>query len=347
MSRQGSRSDTPSVPTIRDVAREAGVGVGTVSRVISGQGKVAPATRSQVQAVIARMGYRPNPVAQALSRHRTDTLEVVVPLITRDFYVEVLRGIEIALSNTRYSLLIRTIERPGDRAGVFDALARPGRADGAIIVSQAPTRELLQRIAHDQVPVVLVDGRHPALPGVAVDHEAAAATAVRHLIGLGHRRIALVDHAVSAFAQGSPEGRRRGYHLALAEAGLPVDPANEIVAEFSPAGGEVALRALLSQPQPPSALFVGSDRQASGIVAAAWRQGLHVPGDLAIVGYNDIDLAAYLDLTTMRVPMREMGERGVQMLLAALGGEAEAPAQVLLPAELVVRGNSGASGRAT
>lgn len=347
MSDQGTRPDAPSLPTIRDVAREAGVGVGTVSRVIGGQAKVAPATRAHVKAVIARMGYRPNLAAQALSRHRTATLEVVVPLITRDFYVEVLRGIEIALSNTNYSLLIRTIERPGDRDGVFDALARPGRADGAIIVSHAPTPDLLQRIVRDHVPVVLVDAQHPALPGVAVDHESAAATAVRHLIGLGHRRIALVDHAVSAFAQGSPAGRRRGYRLALAEAELPVAPANEFVAEFSPAGGEAALRALLSQPEPPSALFVGSDWQASGIVAAAWRQGLRVPEDLAIVGYNDIDLAAYLDLTTMRVPMREMGGRGVQTLLAALGGEAETPAQVLLPAELVVRGSSGASDWAT
>jgi DNA-binding LacI/PurR family transcriptional regulator len=318
-----------------------------VSRVISGHGKVAPATRERVEAVIARMGYRPNPAAQALSRHRTDTLEVVVPLFTRDFYVEVLRGIEIALSQTGYSLLIRTIERPADRDGVFDALAIPGRADGAIIVSHAPTPDLLQRIERDHVPVVLVDAQHQSLPSVAVDHESAAATAVRHLIGQGHRRIALVDHAMSAFAQGSPAGRRRGYRLALAEAGLPVEPANEVVAEFSPAGGEEALRGLLSQPEPPSALFVGSDRQASGIVAAAWRQGLRVPGDLAIVGYNDIDLAAYLDLTTMRVPMREMGERGVHMLLAALGGQGATPSHVLLPAELVVRGSSGATHRAT
>jgi DNA-binding LacI/PurR family transcriptional regulator len=170
---------------------------------------------------------------------------------------------------------------------------------------------------------------------------------VRHLISLGHRRIALVDHAMSAFAQGSPAGRRRGYRLALAEAGLPAEPAHEIVVEFSPAGGEAALRALLSQPEPPSALFVGSDSQASGIVAAAWRQGLRVPEDLAIVGYNDIDLASCLDLTTMRVPMREMGGRGVQMLLAALDGHAESAPPVLLPAELVVRGSSGASGEAT
>ena len=275
MSHQGSRSEQPSLPTIRDVAREAGVGVGTVSRVISGQGKVAPATRAHVAAVIARLGYHPNPVAQALSRHRTATLEVVAPLVTREFYVEVLRGIEIALRETRYSLLIRTIERPGDRERVFSALAAPGQADGAIIVSHAPTPRLVQRFARDRAPVVLVDARHPALPSVSVDHEAAAVAAVRRLSGLGHQRIALVDHDATAFAQGSPDGRRRGFRRALAEAGLT--DGGEIVAEFSPAGGEAALHALLGQPEPPTALFVGSDRQAAGIVAAAWRQGCACP----------------------------------------------------------------------
>ncbi|MEZ4563960.1 MAG: LacI family DNA-binding transcriptional regulator [Thermomicrobiales bacterium] len=295
-------------------------------------------------AVIARLGYHPNPVAQALSRHRTATLEVVAPLVTRDFYVEVLRGIEIALRETRYSLLIRTIERPGDRERVFSALAAPGQADGAIIVSHAPTPRLVQRFARDRAPVVLVDARHPALPSVSVDHEAAAVAAVRRLSGLGHQRIALVDHDATAFAQGSPDGRRRGFRRALAEAGLT--DGGEIVAEFSPAGGEAALHALLGQPEPPTALFVGSDRQAAGIVAAAWRQGVRVPEDLAIVGYNDIDVASYLDLTTMRVPMREMGRLGVQMLLAAINGQTASVPQVVLPAELVVRGSSGAPGGA-
>lgn len=329
-------------PTIRDVAREAGVGVGTVSRVIGGQPRVAPGTREKVNAVIARLGYHPNAAAQALSRKRTETLEVVVPLVTRDFYVEVLRGIEIALEGSGYSLLIRTIERAEDRARVFAALAAPGRADGAIIVSQAPTPALVQRLAVEGMPTVLVDSLHPAMASIAVDHQAAASRAVQHLIDLGHRRIGYIDHAATPFAQGSPDGRRRGYRAAMSAARLPLLASDEIVTEFSAAGGEAALPTLLAQPQPPTAVFVGSDTQAAGVLIAARQMDLRVPADLAVIGYNDIDLARYLDLATVRVPMREMGRRGVGMLLEAMERPERAlPEQALLQAVLVVRGSSG------
>ena len=335
----GRRGDVFRMPTIRDVAREAGVGVGTVSRVLGDQARVAPATRARVEATITRLGFRPSPVARALSRHRTTTLEVIVPLITRDFYVEVLRGVEAALDATAYALLIRTIERPADRDRVFTALAARDRADGALIVSQSPTIDLLARLAAQRSPAVLVDAVDPRLPSVAVDHEGAAATAVRHLLGLGHRRIALVDHAATPFAQGSPAGRRRGYRAALAEAGVRPQPTDEVVTAFSPAGGEAALATLLGQPVPPTAVFVGSDVQAAGVLAGARRLGRRVPDDLAVVGYNDIELAGYLGLTTMRVPMREMGQRGVELLLAAIEAPPVAP-QILLTADLVVRETS-------
>ncbi len=329
------------MPTIRDVAREAGVGVGTVSRVLGDQSRVAPATRARVEAAIAHLDYRPNPVARALSRHRTATLEVIVPLITRDFYVEVLRGIETALEATGYALLIHTIERPADRDRVFAALGDRDRVDGTIIVSQTPTANLLARLVAQQAPAVLVDAIHPDVPSIAIDHEAAAVTAVDHLLALGHRRIALVDHAEAPFAQGSPSGRRRGYRAALAGAGLDPRPADEIVTEFSPVGGEAALTALLAQSEPPTAIFVGSDTQAAGILAAARRLPRRVPQDLAIVGFNDVQLAGYLGLTTMRVPMREMGRRGVELLLTAMEDPLSGVPQILLPAELVIRETSG------
>jgi DNA-binding LacI/PurR family transcriptional regulator len=328
------------MPTIRDVAREAGVGVGTVSRVLGNQPRVAPATRARVEAAITRLGYRPSPVARALSRQRTYSLEVAVPLITRDFYVEVLRGIETALDETGYALLIRTIERAVDRDRVFAALASRERADGAIIVSQAPTTTLLTRLAAEDAPAVLVDALHPNLPSIAIDHEAAAATAVRHLLEQGHRCIALVDHAETPFAQGSPVGRRRGYRAALVAAGVNPRPSDEIVTELNAGGGDAALAALLAQPDPPTAVFAGSDVQATGILAAARRLRLRVPEDLAIVGYNDIELAGYLGLTTMRVPMREMGRRGVELLFAAIEAPDIVVPQILLTAALVIRETS-------
>ncbi|MFT4041240.1 MAG: substrate-binding domain-containing protein, partial [Thermomicrobiales bacterium] len=174
-----------------------------------------------------------------------------------------------------------------------------------------------------------------------VDHEDAARQATNHLLARGHRRIGYIDHAATPFAQGSPAGRRAGYQAALLAAGAPLRASDEVIAEFSPAGGETALLTLLAQHDPPTAVFVGSDTQAAGVLAAARRLGRRVPADLAVIGYNDIDLAGYLDLSTMRVPMRDLGRQGVARLLEVIAQPPGAPVTTLLRAELVVRGSSG------
>ena len=333
------------MPTIRDVAREAGVGVGTVSRVLGGSLQVAPQTRARVEAAIQRLGYRPSPAARALSRRRSHTLEVVVPLFTRHFYVEVLRGIETALAPTDYALVIRTVERPADRERALAALGGRGRADGAVIVSLRPTPEVVERLAAVGLPAVLVDAAHPGLASVAVDHAAAAAMATRYLLELGHRRIALVDHHEDPFSPVVPTDRQRGYRTALAGAGLHPAPQHEIVADFSPEAGMAALDALLGVPEPPTAVFVGSDTQAVGVLETARRRGRRVPGDVSVIGYNDIEMARYLGLTTVHVPMREMGRQGAELLLATLDQPGRPPRRIELPTELVVRRTCAPPGR--
>lgn len=191
------------MPTIRDVAREAGVGVGTVSRVLGDHPRVAPATRARVEDAVRRLGYRPSPAARALARGQSHTLEVVMPLITRHGYVELLRGIEDGLAESDYALVIRTIERPAARERAFADLGHTSRADGIIFVNLVPPEAVIDRLRQARVPVVLVDRAHPDLPWVAVDHAAAAAAAVRGLIELGHRRIALVDHPAGGADAGS------------------------------------------------------------------------------------------------------------------------------------------------
>jgi LacI family transcriptional regulator len=329
------------MPTISDVAREAGVGVGTVSRVLNGNTKVAPDTRRRVQEAIERLGYRPNPMAQGLRLRRTHTLEVLVPLFTRYFYVEVLRGIEIGLGTTDYGLLIRSIEKQADRDRAFASSGALNYADGVLIVSLVPTDELVERLQAASCPVELVDAEYNGLSGVIVDHEASAAMAVRHLLELGHRRIALIDHPQDPFTASSSGGRYAGYREALAVAGLPVRPEYEVITEFSPEAGAAALHTLLALPKPPTAIFAGSDAQAIGVLQAARQRGCRVPEDLSIVGYNDIELAQYLGLTTVRVPMYEMGRRGIELLLAQLDGPQQAPIQECLQASLVVRTTTG------
>jgi DNA-binding LacI/PurR family transcriptional regulator len=328
--------------TIQDVARAAGVGVGTASRALSGHPHVAADTRAHVQTVAQRMGFRPSPIARAFSLGRTRTLEVVVPLVTQHFYVEVLRGIEEALHTTEYSLLIRSIERRSDRERVLRGADLRGRVDGALMVSLNPTRGLIGRVTEAALPLVLIDAEHPRLASVGVDHAAAAASAVRHLLAAGHHRIALVDHAEDPFAPVYPDARHRGYRAALSEAGIEPRPEYEHVTDFSPQAGAAALRDLLALQHPPTAIFAGSDSQAIGVLEAARQAGRRVPEDLAVVGYNDIEVAAYLGLTTVHIPMREMGRYGVELLLQSIE-QAEAPLQrVVLPAELVVRRTSGA-----
>jgi DNA-binding LacI/PurR family transcriptional regulator len=331
-----------AVVTIQDVARAAGVGVGTASRALSGNPHVADDTRAHVQSVAERMGFRPSPIARAFSRGRTATLEVLVPLVTQHFYVEVLRGIEEALGATQYSLLIRSIERRTDRERVLRGAELRGRVDGALMVSLNPTRGMLGRVTEAALPLVLIDAEHPRLASVGVNHAAAAASAVRHLLAAGHRRIALVDHPEDPFAPVYPDARHRGYRAALAEAGIQPRPEYEHVTDFSPQAGAAALRELLKLESPPTAVFAGSDSQAIGILEAARQVGCRVPEDLAVVGYNDIEVAAYLGLTSVHIPMREMGRRGVELLLRSIE-QPQAPAErVELPAELVVRRTSSA-----
>jgi LacI family transcriptional regulator len=329
------------MPTIHEVAREAGVGSGTASRALSGNSHVSEATRQRVVAAAERLGFRPSPIARAFSRGRTDTVQVVVPLITQHFYVEVLRGIEAALAETELAMLIRTIERRADRDRVLADRDLRRRIDGALLVSLVPGRGLVSRVMAARLPMVLVDAEHARFSSVGVDHEAAALMAVRHLIELEHRRIALVDRPEDPFAPVYPDARHRGYRLALASAGIPIRPEYELVTDFSPQAGAVAIRQLLQLAEPPTAVFAGSDTQALGILDAAREAGRRVPEDLAVIGYNDVEVAAYLGLTTVHVPMRELGRRALDLLVRTIE-EPDLPRErVRLPAELVVRRSSG------
>jgi DNA-binding LacI/PurR family transcriptional regulator len=329
------------MPTIRDVAQVAGVGIGTVSRVLSADPHVAAETRRRVQAAIDQLGYRSSPVARALRRGRSLTLDVLVPLFTRHFYVEVLRGLTAAVVDSDYALVIRTIERPGDRDRAFAACGAPGGADGVVIVSLTPPPGLLERLGTAQVPLVLVDSTDAGVVSVSVDYRAGAIAAMQHLLALGHRRIALIDRQADPFAFQDPGERRAGYRHALVAAGLPLIPAYEVVTDYSPEAGQAALGPLLSLPAPPTALLVGSDSQALGVLAAARESGVRVPEDLSVVGYNDIEIAPYLGLTTIRVPMAEMGRQGGERLLQQVERTGPPPGAVILPADLIVRATTG------
>ena len=304
------------------MAERAGVGIGTVSRVLNDSPGVAHATRVRVRAVMDELGYRPSPTARNLSLGRTQTLGVVAPFFTSPSVVERLRGIDDVVGGSAYDLTLFNIETRDQRRAAMRRFARRDRVDGVIVISLPLRPAEVRTLAHDRVPTVLVDVAHALLPNVAIDDVAGGAMAARHLLEAGHRRVAFVgDVEDNPFAFASSQRRLEGFGRVLGEAGVAL-PARYV--RRGPFGRETALeltRQLLALRRRPSAIFAASDVQAFGVLDAAARAGLAVPGDLSVIGFDDIELAAAIGLTTVRQPLRESGRLGALLLLRALDGE--------------------------
>jgi LacI family transcriptional regulator len=322
------------VATISEVARQAGVGVATVSRVINGSPAVRDETRRRVLDAIDDLGYAPNAAARALSTGRTLSIGVVAPFFTRPSVMERLRGVSHVLAGSPYRLVLFDVERPGQDADSFRNL--PGGLDGLLSISLCPADADLDRFEAAAMPVVLIDHPHDHVASVYTDDVAGGRLATEHLLGLGHRRIAFIgdfEHNYHGFT--SSAMRRTGYELALEAAGVGLE--GELVRR-APHGREAAAaltRELLRSAEPPTAIFAASDTQAVGVLEAAEELGVDVPSDLSVVGYDDIELARYAGLTTIAQPLEESGARGAELLLAALDGSAVVAQQ--LEVELVIR----------
>src|SRR4051812_16186528 len=319
---QLSSSSRGRGPTIRDVARRAGVSPATVSRVLNDSPLVVEDTRARVHAAVEELGYRLNATARTLSIGRAQAVGVVVPFFTTHSVIERVRGVVSRLGrHTRagYDLLLFDVEAPDQRSDAMRELARRNRVAGLLIVSLPVFDEEVDALERDELPAVLLDVAHPRLPRVVVDNVQGGALAAEHLLAKGHRRIAFVgDHPTNAYGFTSSEDRRRGFHDELARAGLELDPALE---RFGLPGREEACAAaesLLGLPEPPTAIFAASDVQAIGVLRAAEARGLAVPGDLAVLGFDDVDLAEIVGLTTIRQPLREGGALAADLLLAAI-----------------------------
>ena len=332
----------PGVTTIAKVAQEAGVGVGTVSRVLNGSAAVSDTTRRHVLDVVAELGYEPNATARALSTGRTAAVGVIAPFFTRSSVIERLRGVAPALTGAGYQLILVDVERPEQRDAAFRSLI--GRVDGLLSISLPPSPADLERLTAAGVPVVLVDHAHDRLPTITVDDAEGGRLATVHLLELGHERIAFAGDTVDGVHGGSASSRRCvGYQRALEEAGVPLRP--ELVT-LGPHDREATtmLDDLLSLADPPTAVFAASDLQGLAVVEAAREAGVRVPEDLSVVGFDDIELARYAGLTTVAQPLEVSGRRGAELLLAALDGRPVTEPRQHLPLELVVRGTTAPPG---
>lgn len=324
--------------TIRDVAKQAGVGVGTVSRVLNDNPFVSEATRQKVLLAIEELNYAPSPIARRLSLGKTLTIAVVAPFFTRPSVVERLRGIEYGLAETEYDLVLHNVESVERRDAYFQSLGRRERVDGLLLISLPPTDEDAERFLEAEVPVVLVDSPHPWLHQVIIDDVEGGRKAAQHLIDLGHRKIAyLSDYLESPFNFVSSRHRFEGYRQALAEADIAYCPEYQVQGEHGRGQARTMAHELLSLPDPPTAIFASSDTQAFGVLEAAQRAGVKVPDDLSVIGYDDIEVAEYLGLTTINQPLFASGVEGAKLLLEAIDKPVSHVKRVLLPTELVVR----------
>lgn len=340
--------------TIRDVAREAEVSIATVSRVFNGNARVNEETRRRVTAAAARLDYWPNGAARSLTTNRTHALGVLLPDLFGEFFSEVIRGIDHAARRERLQTLVSSSHADSDEL-VAAARSMRGRIDGLIVMAPDTGSVGAIRQITRKFPVVLLNPRFEVegCGVVAIANLEGAHAVVDHLLGLGHRRIAIL--------KGPPgnvdaEERLRGYRKAIREAGLRPNAALEFQGDFTESSGYAAATRLLALEPRPTAVFASNDYMAIGLLSALRDAGVEVPRGMAVAGFDDIAISQYLSppLTTVRVDAYELGERAVRLWTTAgksAAARAERPTngrggKELLPATLVVRGSCGSTAHA-
>jgi DNA-binding LacI/PurR family transcriptional regulator len=318
--------------------------VATVSRVLNESGPVNQRTRSRVLEAMEALRFTPSVAARRLSLGRTLTVSVVVSFLTRPQAAERLRGVEAVLSESMFDLVVYNVESPDKRDKYLRELPHAKRTDGLLIISLPPRPEDIALLASAAVPVVVIDVHSQALnvlPRVVGDDIAGGEIAARHLLELGHRRIAFVgDEFESPFGFTSGRDRFAGFERALAQHGVPLR--RDLVALGAHGRYEARElgRRLLTGPEPPTAIFAASDTQAMGVLSAARELSLDVPGDVSVTGYDDTEAAEYVGLTTVRQQLFESGRAGAELLLTEIEGRSGVPTSVELTPSIVVRATS-------
>jgi len=334
--------------TIEEIADLAAVSRSTVSRVLNDHPSVRPVVRARVLAVIQEQHYTPRAAARSLASSRTQAVGLLIPgsaafIFSDAFFPQVIQGISETCSSHGYILMLSTVT-PELEHDFYERVLRGHHVDGVIVMSSNIDDPVLPLLIHDPTPLVLV-GRHPYLRdlnSVDVENHEGALVAVRHLIGLGHVRIATITgplHSSAAMDRGN------GYKEALVEASLTIRPELIVTGDFTQEGGRQAMRTLLQLPEPPTAVFVASDTMASGALQAARELEVRVPEDIALVSFDDLPIASLLvpSLTTVHQPLYDLGAAAADLLLKRLDQPEAPPEQVWLPTQLVIRQSSGAA----
>ncbi len=332
---------------LEKIARLAGVSTATVSRVINNYPHVSVEVRRRVEEVIAREGFQPNAAARALALQKTEVIGVIMPdgvegLFSSSYFPILLSGITGAMSKTEYAMSLWGGQTRLETERIYERILRYRRMDGALLISAANGYNLSERLIEKQIPVVLM-GRinHPLVSTVHVDSVVAGRMATEHLIRLGRRRIAHVGGPLDFI---SAHERHDGYRLALESSGIAYDSNIVVWGDFSEQSGYLLTEPLIKQGI--DAVFCANDSMAIGLLRALREQGIAVPRDIAVIGFDDLPISKSVTptLSTIRQPIAEKGRVATELLIDILNGIVTPPQQVILPTELIVRESCGALG---
>ncbi len=325
-------------PTIYDVARMAGVSISTVSRVLNMSTPVSEKTRMAVMNAVDGLGFIPKLDARERARKDIGRIGVLTPFFTHGSFVQRMRGIATALSTQPYELVIYTVDSNERLEHYMLVLPMASRLDGLIILSLNLSAQATDRLLKSSLETVLVEQSHPVLPSVEIDDVAGGQLAAEYLTSKGHRRCSFVQTGgLPDYAIRPERNRLEGFRKGLAERGLSLP--DEYITELSihQTGARERVAALLRLPEPPTAIFSATDDLGLLLLRVAREEGLRVPEDLAIIGFDDLDFSNYIGLTTIRQPLDESGRVAVDLLLARLENPERPVQHVRLPLGVIER----------
>lgn len=333
--------DKKTTSTIYDVAAAAGVSIATVSRVLNSSKKVSESSRRKVMAAIDDLGFVPKAEARANVLKSTWRIGVITPFFTSPSFTDRLRGVASALSNTRYELVVYTVDSLDRLQGYLAALPLTGNLDGLIIISLPVDDEAAARLQSSNIETILIEYPHPHFSGITVNDFEGGRLAAQQLIDDGHRRCAYVYFDEIPEYSIHPEVQRlAGYRETLAQHGIELPEDYVKYVPVSRIGINEKLKELFELPEPPTGIFAPSDDLAIRVIHRAREMGFHTPRDISVIGFDNIDIAEHVDLTTISQKLIDSGQMAAEMLLARLSDSSRPIQHLQMQVQLEVRGTT-------
>jgi len=326
------------VPTIFDVAADSGVSISTISRVINTPEKVNLNTRQRVYDAIDKLGFVPQAEARARALRLKGRIGVITPFFTAPSFVQRLRGIAASLSKENYDLVVYTVDSNNRLQSYLSSLPLTGNLDGLVIMSLPVAEADVNRLVEHQLPTVLIEFPHSLLNSVEINDIEGGRMAAEYLLKKGHKRIAFLgDTDLPEYSIHPVNLRLKGFRQVLKAANIEIPKEFVRLAPYDQDQARMVAKELLDMPNPPTAFFAATDYQALGVLKAARQLGVKVPEQLAVIGFDDLDMADYEDLTTIRQHLDESGRIAIEILLSHIADHSRPVQHITLPLTVIER----------